>query len=355
MKKKQERQSNFELLRILCTIAIISDHFVGQSGIADGSFFTTAAVSLSRVSCSVFVILSAWFSAESAFHSKQLFHIWLTAFFWQVGISFVLWLRGSVPASVFRSALFPLEESGLWFASYFSVLLLFSPLLKALVRREKRLTEWILLVLAVLMVGYSTLSGSLGFFASEIWPLIFVYVLTLYLRLYLPEPPRPGTAAIVFGLSWAALTGLRFFAARRGLPLLASYGELYRARLQTLPNLLLAFSLFFAFRGVRIPQSRWINRVASCSLGVYAIHQTPLWYPLLWEKVFFAPVHAALLQGGMRKLYVVAAVLTVEAAGTILELLRSGLMGLLIEKRSWFLRFCDRLDRFVENRESVTL
>ena len=61
---KSIRNSNLELLRILCILAIIGDHFTGQSGIVEWggigtNFFYCAVTSMSRVACSVFVIISA--------------------------------------------------------------------------------------------------------------------------------------------------------------------------------------------------------------------------------------------------------------------------------------------------------
>ena len=70
------RSSNLELLRIFCILAIISDHFVGQSGVVEGTtlglrFFYCALNSLSRVGASVFIIISAWFSVDKPFRMKK--------------------------------------------------------------------------------------------------------------------------------------------------------------------------------------------------------------------------------------------------------------------------------------------
>lgn len=92
MEPRTIRQSNLELLRILCIIFIIGDHFVGQSGVIETSnlvlsFFYCAVTSLSRVACSVFIIISAWFSTEKPFRIKRVIHTWLTVIMYTVPIT----------------------------------------------------------------------------------------------------------------------------------------------------------------------------------------------------------------------------------------------------------------------------
>ena len=89
---KSIRNSNLELLRILCILAIIGDHFTGQSGIVEWggigtNFFYCAVTSMSRVACSVFVIISAWFLVDKPFNIKKVIHIWLTVIMFTIPLT----------------------------------------------------------------------------------------------------------------------------------------------------------------------------------------------------------------------------------------------------------------------------
>ena len=86
---KKERESNLELLRVLCIICIISMHFVYQSGIAEystlfESFFYTSLTSLARVACSIFIIISAWFSIEQKFNVRRILTVWFTVIMYTI-------------------------------------------------------------------------------------------------------------------------------------------------------------------------------------------------------------------------------------------------------------------------------
>ncbi len=67
----------------------------------------------------------------------------------------------------------------MWFAGYYMVLVLLSPVLNWLINEApKQIVEWLLLVLFCLMVIFSTVTANLGFFAHDIWPLLFLYLTT---------------------------------------------------------------------------------------------------------------------------------------------------------------------------------
>ena len=191
---KKPRQSNLELLRIICIIAIIAEHFLGQNNIPEHtnvfmSGFYVVLNSLSRVGCSVFIIISAWFSVDLPFRSKKFVHIWLTVAMFS--LPFLLW---QLPRSVFKaeqlqSMFYPVEGTPLWFAGYYLVLMCLSPLLNLLLQKgSRRLAEYVLFFFGAGMTLYSTVTAELGFFSSEIWPLVFMYILTGYRKKYRPIP-----------------------------------------------------------------------------------------------------------------------------------------------------------------------
>ncbi|WP_256379754.1 acyltransferase family protein [Butyrivibrio sp. WCD2001] len=338
------------MLRLICIFFIISNHFVGQSGIYEGGslgrcFFYASLNSLSRVACSVFIIISAWFSVNKKFKMMKLVHVWLTLIMYTVPITVYLYFKGLAGKNDLLMALFPFEYSQLWFAAYFIVLLLLMPLLNLFIKKApKNLVLFFLLWMFILQCLYSTITRELGFFYHDIWPMIFIYVLTGYIRHYEIKIPKAKIAGLVFVIFLFLVTGACAIAAKRGMHLLAAYGELYRARFQTIPNLLMAFSLFFFFLNVNVKQSKIVNKLATTVLGIYCFHQVPIWYDYLWQNVFKANHYAEILHGKTRMLYTLGVIVTVWGVGTIVELIRSKVAAILVENRQYAKSICDAID-----------
>jgi len=352
---KKMRSSNLELLRILCILAIISDHFTGQSGMAGGVWplFTCAMTSLSRVACSVFVIISAWFLVDKPFQFKKIAHTWLTVIMYTVPITLYCMHIGIASKLDLFRAFLPIEGSPLWFAGYYMVLVLLSPALNLLMKEEnRRIHEWIIFVLFCLSVLYTTVTAEFSFLSDDIWILIFLYLVTGYIKKY-KRVPEYKSCLLVFGCVWLLLTGLRAYIAGHSssnlyiFTLLGNYCETYRARLQTLPNLILAYSAFFGFYGLQIKPLKFINTIASATLGVYCFHQVPTWFNYLWTDLFKSTMHAEMLVGYQRALYIILSIILVWIIGTVLELLRKKVSGFLIEGRKCFHSFCGHIDNMV--------
>lgn len=354
---RKGRNSSLELLRVLCIIFIIGDHFTGQSGIFESGsigidFFYATVTSLSRTACSIFIIISAWFSVDRDFRFRKIVHVWLTVIMYTIPIMSYLYLIGIASKRDIIQALLPIEQSPLWFAGYYIVLVLISPALNLLVKKApKNVLEFFLIVMFCIQCLYTTLTTELGFFSNDIWTLIFLYVLTGYIKVYRTKFPKVRSAFIIFGVVWFGLTFLRAIATHYSIGLLATYCETYRARLQTLPNLVMAYSLFFAFQGIRIRKSNIINTFASATLGIYCFHQVPIWYTYLWEHGFHATIYSQTLHGVKRMTYTICSILVVWIVGTIIELIRSKIAALLIEDRKFYVNYCAKIDAWINGNE----
>lgn len=357
------RSSNLELLRILCIVAIIAGHFVGQSGVLSSatlqeSFFYSVLLSLPRVSCSVFVIISAWFLVDSPFKVKRIFRTWLTVIMYTV--PFVLAARFifhiAVGKEMLYQMLFPIEESPLWFAGYYIVLVAVSPLLNILLRQLKKTSlETALYVPFIFIVLYSTAAFWAGaVFTSDLWIMIYLYLLTGYFKKYSVTFGRKKCLAVFLfaEILLCSVKALTSFYAGLNLPFfekLAKYAEYYRGNLQTLPNIVMAYTLFFLFRDLKMRRSRLINTLAGASLGVYCMHQIPVFYDYMWKNIFQSKKYAG--QGVRTQIYTIAVILVVWLGGTAVELFRKKLAGILVESRGWYKNLCSVIDQIVNSQE----
>lgn len=349
------RSSNLELLRIFCIIAIIGDHFVGQSGIAQfhshlSGMFYSVCVSLSRVACSVFIIISAWFLVDCPFKMKRIGHTWLTVIMYTVPITCLckFFWHLDIPWMIFLQAFFPIESCPLWFAGYYIVLVMFSPVLNMILHScSKKALEIMMLPLVIFMIFWSTVTAQLGFFAQDIWVLIFLYIFTGYLKLYpIHFFEKKKNCFLLFGIieflicffkviSAVNLNG-SFFGS-----VLSLYMEFYRARMQTLPNLAMAFCLFFGFKNIKMKNYIFINKMAGATLGIYCLHQVPCFYTFLWKNILKADYFTG---SSYQYVYTISVILGVWLVGTVIELFRNAISARLIENRKWYNSFCKFID-----------
>lgn len=360
---RSDRNSNLELLRIFCIIAIIADHFTNQSGVLSfaslqESFFYSVLFSLGRVSCSVFVIISAWFLADRPFKARRIFHTWITVVMYAVPVTLAAKyvFHTGVNKENLYGTLFPVEESPLWFAGYYIVLLAMSPFLNMLLKKLKKTSmETALFFPFVFIVLYSTITRRRGeMFKSDMWVFLFLYLLTGYFKKNAVSFGRKKSLAvflIVEGLlcSVRALTSHYGYLNLTLFSELGQYTEFYRGNIQTLPNLLLAYSLFFLFKDLKIRRSRLINTLAGASLGVYCIHQVPCFYSYMWENIFLSKKYAG--QGIRTEAYTILVILIVWLGGTVIELTRMKLTDRLIESGKWYENLCLAVDQAVNSME----
>lgn len=358
----KERSSNLELLRVLCILFIVADHATGQTGIfrtTDGlglTFCYTSLLSLSKVACSVFVIISSWFLSQMEFRLKKVLHVWLTVFMYTMPVLVFLHYKGIVSKWDLRLAFFPMEEGPLWFANHYMALLLIMPLLNTVLHKTtKNVLAYFLGFMFILSSVYPTLTLSNGFFGSEFWAMILLYMLTGYIRKYKDALPSSKKSFLVFGLVWFLLVAARtlstvYFEKAPYVCLhIQTFCEIFRIRMQSIPNLVLAYSLFFGFKGLNIKHSKFINTLASTTLGVYVYHQIPIFLGLVWTKIYRADHYSQTLEGYKRIVYVLCVVFLVWTIGVILELIRNKVSIFLIESRDFYNNYCNKIDAFVND------
>lgn len=368
---KAPRSSNIEILRLLAILAIIADHFIGQSGILETTKFTNmlcyyAGSSLSRVACSVFVIISSWFLVDGKFKIHRVIHTWLTVFMYALPLAIFCMIKGLAGRDIIAASLLPVERSPMWFASSYIIIVLLSPALNMLINQApRRISRWVVFVLFILLSLYTTITSQNGYMTNDVWAMILIYLLTGYIKRYYQETisqkikKHPTIYPLgIFVVTWLPIVFLRTLADFNSdsryyiLKLLSSYTDSYRAQFHSIPNIIMAFSLFMAFKNLKVKSSKVINTMAGTTLGIYCFHQIPVWYGYLWESICKAPMHAANLHGTKRAIYTVLTIIVLWLAGTVIELIRVKIAGVLIENRAFYKKLCARIDGLLTEDEA---
>lgn len=68
-------------------------------------------------------------------------------------------------------------------------------------------------------------------------------------------------------------------------PFIADVFARYLSDYKSLPNFIIASSIFYFFMNTDIGRNKWINSFSSVAFGVYVIHQVPDFHDYLWFNI----------------------------------------------------------------------
>lgn len=269
------RQSNIELLRILAMVFVVGLHCnfstLGypkpSAGVYPAGMVTRVVLEgLCLVAVNVFVLISGWFSIKASFKGAA-------GFIFQV-LYFMLgvYLGGTVlgPYEFKLSAMADYVTLGSlpWFATYYLILYLISPILNAAIQVYDKRTVLTITLLLFLVETRLPLAFGNGY---SVLSFITLYLTGRTLRLYYDRIKG------IRGIYWLALYV--------GVSLLncAIYwhcGDGWMdQRFASYSNPLVtvgAISLLLAFAKLRIGTNKIINFVAKSAFAVYLLHQEPM-------------------------------------------------------------------------------
>lgn len=305
----KKRESNFELLRIISMLMIVTLHLLSNEGILSCEvlsreyLFGWSLESLFIVASNIYVLISGYFLINSHFSFKKVIKIWLSVLVYSYGISFILYFFKDALCLTYSNAniklcLFPVTLGEYWFVTCYLLLFIISPFLNVLVKNLKK-EEFrnMLLILTIVFV-------LLKFFLPEtytfdktggygiIW-FIILYLFSGYIRLHY----NLNLNKYVYLFGWFICSVLTFFIKvvfeEYNNPLLQSYSNAaynYNAPLVLLASL----CLFLFFKEIRIKNetaSKFINKIATASFGVYLIHEQFFARTALWNSISFNKTH----------------------------------------------------------------
>ena len=281
------RQSNIELLRLICMFFIVIHHIISHALPLAPAFSTELVynnvlihVLDASVWCAVpvFVLISGYFGIN--FKVKGLLNFYVQCAFYSCLIYFIyLYISGhGINRWCLYNTIFPISNNaGLWFVECYFMLYLISPLLnKCIASLSKREFQWGLIALVIINFYYGwflkgTASNPDGFNLSNF---VFLYFIGRYIAKYvdLSRMHRMRLANIVIYVFGSILLGLLPLINGK-LGLLPSWSPIVEYRTYNHPllfvNSIALLLLFLTFNF----QSKVINWFAASAFSVYLIHE----------------------------------------------------------------------------------
>lgn len=293
--EKRERQSNIELMRIVCMLLIVAHHFVAHgTGYASESAWNSQILKIlgggARISINCFLFITGYFGIDVRQScSKKLIRLWIDREFYAVMISIIMLMAGmqAFSAAYFFHAVLPVLTCRHNYVTTFFYLYLLIPFLNRMLQGlNKKEYGGFCLTYGVLISLIPTVMGLTVVYRENVYSylgwMVFLYCIGGYIRLYGTELNWKYPFLICGGI--LAMTFFCVFLAEEQVSWIP---ERYFLNNQySIIALLLSVMIFKSFLQLNIRKNSIINWMAAASFGVLLIHDDPLVREVLWNKMF---------------------------------------------------------------------
>ena len=275
------RQSNIELLRIICMILIVMGHIIlvhGEaSDLTDGDeIIKLFGLSFTSVATNTFVLISGYFGLN--FKIDRFIRLVFQTLFYSIVLLFVSILIGwhtfDFKKDIF--AFFPILTKQYWFVTCYIILYVISPWLNLLIKQmdKKMYLQSLIIgfVIIYLWPTFSYLFNTAQFIGDSGYGIVnfsFLYILGRYLNIH-----HRQKHSSTFYFSLYIICCISLFICQYSLSLIFGFEFTSWISYNTVFILIGALCLFEVFRKVKL-QSKIINYLAKPCLAVYLIHLNP--------------------------------------------------------------------------------
>lgn len=320
-------------------------------------------------SVNAYVLISGYFAIDSKWHIGKVIYLWAEVLFYSILIPVILNIFGvadigSMELSVKQQIFLPISYEHYWFATAYVMLYLFSPVLSSAIKNlDKKQLGTVIAALVTVFCGFKSVNPYLipwdKYGDDVIWFMI-LYLIAGYMRQYgvpfitknsdVKRMPNDADSAAASGC--ADISGRdTTVSGRRGLcvyiifsilTFLIAYAASYIVRAtgkleyymdmtlcyNYITVLIASIGLFCAFNSMKLRSSRFINRIAGYTFGVYLLHEN-ITLRTLWPKLLgIDRVNGQWYQ----VLHMLLCIVIVFIAGMVSDAVRSGLFGLILSK-----------------------
>lgn len=355
---KAVRESGFELMRIFAMLLIIGHHLTVYGGPLTISFsekvnrYTTQFLHLGGVlGVNLFFMLTGYFAVQGTFRLKRLLKIDFAAIFYSVALICVMTFAFKQQNNTYTwvKSFLPISLENYWFITIYAAVFLLSPFFNRLINT---LSKAQFIVMALVMMMFITIipilnfANSVNHFRSYFSIGLNGYFMGAYIRKYPPSFLNSKSGAgIMAVISYAALGVLSIYSYKYAdtMPVWKVYKEVL-FRHESILMILCSASIFMFFANLKIGNVKWINFIAQAMLGVYMIHECPVFRGCLWGTLLKSNT---ILHSKYFMLQSLRIIMTVFICCTAIELLRIYLIEKPLFKLKVFDKLCEAADKFM--------
>jgi len=301
--KKPVRQGNFELLRIVAMVMIVTLHYLGKGKLLDIDdtrvtyYFAWACEALSICAVNVYVLISGYFITSKKFKLNKIIDLWVQTALISV-CTYIFAIKAGIAkpddTAMFYKSFFPITRSSYWFITTYFVFCAIAPFLVHIVnmidqRQHKTVCVSLVFITSVLPSIFFSADWVRISKGYHIMWFITLFFVASYIRKYDTFKKNP----IIYFLAYAvsSLFGLLIKLVIKHCYKLADAednSDSFFMHYHMFFVFLAAVFLFLAFKNITI-NGTVINKIirffSSATIYVYIIHEAPSIRMYLWEEI----------------------------------------------------------------------
>lgn len=352
---KNERNSNLELLRIVSMVLIVAFHYAGHGFNRDlldytyNKYIIDILMIGGKLGVNCFVLISAYFMIESKITLKKLMKLWTEIWFYSITILiiFYTWLvpDNFISFRVIIKNILPVIYSQYWFMTNYIILMILSPYLNKCIKIVgKEFHQNLILILTIMWSIIMMIFPNSNLDFSNIGWFILLYLIAAYIRLYINLflDYKCHLKRLLIGISIYLISILIFNLAGDILnnKFLLKH-SVYLANPKSIVLLFISVELLMMFLSMKKWSNKFINIIASATLGVYLIHDNNFVRPYLWKDLLN---NQSMYHSEYLIFHAICSIILVYIICTIIDLLRQ----LTIEKL--YELFWNKYGNLIENK-----
>ncbi len=292
----KKRESNIELLRIVCMVLIITHHCVLHGGAINMDFCVNKWFSIfllpgGKICFDTFLAISMWFLVDQSFKAERFAKIWIETLVYSLLFAYIAFLFGvQFSKKDIISVFFPITGNVHGFAAAYLILYALIPFLGIIVEKiNKQQLQFLLCVLALSNIVTPVMGNLTGHFQKifcnvGFW--IFCYFLSLYLKKYSPKIVNKKIYLILlFIMCWMFIVILYVLKYLYPGTFIINYFITISTSHTSIPCIIGGYSLFFIFKGIKLPYIPLVNIFAKTTFGILMIHDHNFFRAPLWNQI----------------------------------------------------------------------
>lgn len=317
--KKNERNSNFELMRMISMLFIVLCHVIGHGNVVNNCKNESLKVVIELIKFSTFVhvnsfvLLSGFFQSKSSIKQSKVWKLVNSATFYKIIIMIVFSFLGLISlkkGNVFFS-LFPLNQNEYWFINNYILLYCASPFLNIFIEKSNKIQYRNVLILMLILFSFLPLiscftsTSNNGF---SLFDFVFLYLIGGFLRKYPLEKnyifkrfSRNFKMLIfVFIFILCVLFNYVFYKYSFTIEginsVLNNYSSTMKVYASSYNNIFIIIQsvvYFLFFKNLNF-KNKLVNKIASLTMGVYLISDNNYvrHYIYKWLNIDVSPIYS---------------------------------------------------------------
>ena len=328
--KKCNRDTKFELLRIIAMILIILHHYSYHGGLLDshveginkyiGIFIALGG----KIGVNLFVLISGYFLIKSKFRIKKVFELILQVYFYSILLMIInLLLNNNVTKEMIINSLLPFVNL-YWFFKVYILLYLFSPCINKIIRKLSKIEYASLIGVLFIIICVISPLLKIKFLGNIYFCFLLMYLIGGYIRVFDFKFQTIWDKQLI-NISMIIILFLINLQIYQLVPL--QYFK-YNLRISEtfLPVVIISIITFVSFKQIKMKESKIINSIAGASFAAYLLHDNTYFMNIIWKlilrnDIFFYSNFVILI------FHIIFSVFIIYFAGYVIEKIRLKLIS----------------------------